>query len=463
MTAFRLFAAGFAALLTLTACGPRTPDGPAPVSADVFEGAWHGTLSIAGQSLRLELELATGEDGVEGALISLDQSAARMPLTALTIEGDQIAFAADPPGLSYDGVLEDGRITGQFRQSVLSVELVFEPGRFDRDEADAGGDTARERAPGETRLTLDAGGVMLGGTLRLPEGDATGPGVVILSGSGSQDRDGTFGEVAVYAALADALAQAGVASLRLDDRGVGESSGPAPQAPADLAADAAAALAALRDQPRVQCAGFAGHSEGGLIALLAAPQADPAFIVSLAGMHMPMAQTLYDQSEALIRAGGGGDAQVAANRRLQEAMFAVYDAVEPGADITQALAAALTGAGAPEALAAQQAAIWGQPYAAASFAVDPVAAAAAYDGPLLGVFGEFDLQVLAQAQSQALTAARPDAPTQIVILEGVNHLFQQTETGLPSEYGSADHPLSAQALSTIAQRTAALAAQACRD
>ena len=244
---------------------------------------------------------------------------------------------------------------------------------------------------------------------------------------------------------------------------MGESSGPGPQAPADLAADAAAALAALSDQPRVRCAGFAGHSEGALIALLAAPQADPAFIVSLAGMHMSMAQTLYDQSEALIRASGGGDAQVAANRRLQEAMFAVYGELEPGADTTQALAAALIDAGAPEALAAQQAAIWGQPYAAASFAVDPVAAAAAYNGPMLGVFGEFDLQVLAQAQSEALTAARPDAPTQIVILEGVNHLFQETETGLPSEYGSPAHPLSGEALSTIAGRTAALAAQACGD
>ncbi len=458
MTLFRLIAASL--VLITAACNGAEPDGPAQDDAGGFDGAWRGVLEIGGQSLRLELVLQTGEAGAEGVLISLDQGGAEIGLTTLSIEGDAIEFSASPPGLSYAGVREGDVITGTFRQSVVSADLTFERGRFEAVEPEEAA-VSTDLGADERLVSVDAGGVTLAGTLRIPEGAQAG--VVILSGSGSQDRDGTFGAHRIYAALADALAGAGVASLRLDDRGVRESSGPAPEAPADLASDAAAALSVVRDRTGLSCAGFAGHSEGGLIALLAAPEAAPDFIVSLAGMHMSMEQTLYDQAAALIRAGGGSQAQIEANQRLQTAMFEVLRNAAPGADTTEALEAALMDAGAPAPLAAQQARIWGQPYAAASFQVDPAAAARAYEGPVLGVFGEFDLQVLPAPQSEALETARSDLPTQTVILPGVNHLFQETATGAASEYGSADHPLSLAALDEIAARTAALAMQACGD
>lgn len=444
--------------LVLTACGARAPDGPPPGAAGAFEGAWHGRLSIAGQALRLEIVLQTGADGVEGRLISLDQGGAAVALTSLTIDGDEIAFAANPPGLSYEGVREGDVIKGTFRQSIVGADLTLERGRFNNDAASGEAKPTR-LGENETAVTIETGEVTLAGTLHRPQ--TARAGLVILSGSGSQDRDGTFGAIEIYAALADALAEQGVASLRLDDRGVGESTGPAPDAPADLAADAAAALQALADQAGVSCTGFAGHSEGGLIALLAAPEADPDFIVSLAGMHMSMEETLLGQAEALMRASGAGEAQIAANQRIQEAAFTVLRQAEPGEDVTEDMQAALMNAGAAEAVAAQQARAFGQPYAVASFQLDPAQAAAGYDGPVLGVFGEYDMQVLAGPQSGALTGARSGLPTEIVVLEGVNHLFQQTETGAASEYGSADHPLSEAALTVIAERTAALADQAC--
>lgn len=456
MTMLRLFAASL--LLVAAACSPEEAESPASQSPTDFDGAWHGVLEIGGQSLRMELVLQTGEAGAEGVLISLDQGGTEIGLTTLSIEGDAIEFSVTPPGLSYEGVREGDVINGTFRQSVVSAELSFERGRFPDGEP---GEEAASTSLGadESLVSVDAGGITLAGTLRAPDGARSG--VVILTGSGSQDREGTFGSLQIYAALAEALAEHGVASLRLDDRGVGDSSGPAPRSPADLALDAAAALAALGDETGLTCTGFAGHSEGGLIALLAAAEAQPDFIVSLAGMHMGIEETLVSQSEALIRAEGGGDAQVQANRRLQEAMFTVLREAEDGGDTTAALEAALIEAGAPAPLAAQQARIWGQPYAAASFQVDPVAAAVAYEGPVLGVFAEFDLQVLPGPQSGALVAARPGLPTEIVILDDVNHLFQETATGAASEYGSADHPLSEQALTRIAERTATLANRSC--
>ncbi|MCC5995781.1 MAG: alpha/beta hydrolase [Oceanicaulis sp.] len=446
-------------ILILAACGPQTavevPPSGEMETAGSFDGAWRGTLQIGAQSLRLELVLEQGEDGWQGALISLDQGAAELAMTTLAIEDDAIRFAIDPPGLAYDGVREGDVIEGRFRQGPVDADLNFERGHFERAAP------PQYDVEGETPVTLEIGEVTLAGTLRLAPGEAAGPGVVILSGSGPQDRDGTFGELRLYAALAGALAARGVSSLRLDDRGVGASTGPAAQAPSDLADDAGAALARLSREPRIACAGFAGHSEGAQIALLAAPGAQPDFIVSLAGMHMSMEETLFDQAEALIRASGGTDAQVAGNRRLQEAMFAVFREAQPGAHVGDALERALLDAGAPQGLARQQAQIWGQPYAVASFTEDPAAAAARYSGPVLGVFAEHDLQVLPGPQSRALLAAREGLATEVVILDGVNHLFQETETGQLSEYGSARHPVSQAALEMIAERTAALAAQAC--
>lgn len=449
------------ALAVLTACAPPPVEEAPQAGAGRFDGSWHGVLDLGARTLTLELELETdGEAGPEGALISVDQGGARMVLTALTIEDDRITFEADPPGFSYEGELEDGAITGRFQQNAGAVDLMFERGPAETDTSS----NAASLSETERAVVIEAGAVRLAGVLRTPSGaGAAGPfaGVVILSGSGPQDRDGMIAGQPVYAALADGLASAGIASLRLDDRGVGMSSGPVPRAPADLASDAAAALAFLRSEPDISCAGFAGHSEGAMLALLAAPEAEPAFIVSLAGMHLSMEETLLGQSEAIIRASGGTDAQIAANRGLQEAMFEVFRTQEAGGDLGAALETALIDAGAPAAVAAQQSAIWGQPYVAASFRLDPGAEAAAYDGPLLALFAGTDTQVLAGPNSAALQIARAGKPTEIRVIPGVNHLFQASETGAPSEYGSAGHAMAPEALQVIGEAVSALAGRAC--
>lgn len=440
------------------ACSPS--DGGAAEPAGVPEAeVWRGVLEIGGQSLRLELELDASAEPPSAVLVSLDQGGARIPMSEITLDGDRLALAQPRMGLSYEGRRQDGRIIGVFTQAGASADLVFEPGQFP--VAENAPDAAAPIAdPFEREMVVEAGVVTLAGTVRLPEGQGPFPGVVILSGSGPQDRDGVIAGQPVLATLARSLAEAGVASLRLDDRGVGGSSAIAPAGPADLAADAAAALAALRAEPQIACAGFVGHSEGGLIALLAAPEAEPDFIVTLAGMHLPMRETLYTQAEAVILASGGGADQVAANRLLQDATL---DAIETqgGGDATAAIEAALIGAGAPATLAAQQARIWGQPYAGAALAADPDAAAAAFNGPLAAVFAANDLQVLPEPNAQALRAARAGLPTEVVIVEGVNHLFQASATGLPAEYGAAGHAIAPDALAQIAVVATALAERGC--
>ncbi|MEE2565312.1 alpha/beta hydrolase family protein [Hyphobacterium marinum] len=309
---------------------------------------------------------------------------------------------------------------------------------------------------------VESGSVALTGTLRLPEGDGPAPAILLLNGSGPQDRDATIAGHRVFGVLADTLAERGIASLRLDDRGVGGSDAVAPDSPYDLAEDAAAALRALRADPGVsgECAAILGHSEGGLIAFLAAEEAHPAYIITLAGMAGTMAETLYEQSEALILAAGGGPAGADANRVLQDAMFAVMRTT-PAEEAPAALEAALIERGFPEDGARQQGAIWGQPYALAGLDLDPSEAMAAYDGPVHAFFGERDLQVLPEPNAARIREARGDLPTEVTVIDGVSHLFQDAETGLPDEYASAPHAMAPRALEAIADAAEALIGQAC--
>lgn len=455
--------------LPLTACGETELAGPEMVQTRTvdaepetelsYEGGWAGTLNAGGAQLRLVLDVR----GETAALINVDQGGTRLPVEVT--QSDEAGFAGRITSLGASLDLEridDNTLTGSFSQGGAEFPLTLTRTGGESVLIEANTAYAGPEFGNDEEIIVMSGDVSLAGSLRRPEGDAPFPVILLLNGSGAQDRNATVAGQPLFGVLADALAERGIASLRLDDRGVGGSDAVAPASPHDLADDAAAALTALRTQPGMtaHCVGVLGHSEGGLIAFLAADAADPAFLLSLAGMHMTMAQTLYDQSEALILASGAGQAAADQNRALQEAMFAVMrdGSVE---DYPAALTGALTALGFPEGAARQQAAIWGQDYALASLDLDPAPAMSGYAGPVHAFFGERDLQVLAGPQSQALLEARGDMPTEITVMPGVNHLFQVAETGLPQEYGSAPHAMAPEALTTIGEAAEALIAQVC--
>ncbi|WP_439636380.1 alpha/beta hydrolase [Oceanicaulis sp.] len=422
-----------------------------------FAGDWAGVLDAGAEQLRLELEIDLSGAEPSVILISVDQGGARLPMSVVRFDGVQLHISTPGMALQYDGVLEDGVITGTFNQGGLSAPLVFEPLQADGSTLDAG----RAETPGPGReLVVPLQDGRLAGTLTAP--DAPRAGLVLISGSGPQDRDGNIAGHPLYAAIADALSEAGVASLRLDDRGVGGSQAPAPEAPSELATDAATALDVLQAETELSCVGYLGHSEGGFLGLLAAQRSDADFIITLAGQHQDMETLLYDQSEALIRASGQDEAAVEANRQLQTLVFEAIANAGPG-EAPGAIQSALTEAGMPESFARQQGAIWGQPYAVAMFDADPGAAAAAYDGPILALFAERDLQVLPDAAQAALIEARGDHPTRTVIVPGVDHIFEDSETGSPAEYGAAGHALSPAARAILIEETRTLIDQACTD
>ena len=421
-----------------------------------FAGDWSGELDTGVRTLELALEIDLSEDAPALTLISVDQGGARVPMEIVRVDGASLHFSTPGMALQYDGVLEDGVITGTFDQGGLTAPLVFS--RPSEAQEDASSEAPSYGAGEVVRVALEEG--HLEGVITTP--DAPRAGLVLISGSGPQDRDGMIAGHPLYAAIADALAEAGMASLRYDDRGVGGSEAPAPLAPADLAADAVRALDVLKAETGLSCVGYMGHSEGGYLGLLAANASDADFMISLAGQHQDMETLLYDQSEALIRASGQGEDAVEANRVRQAAVFEAIATAEPG-QAPAAIEAALIETGLPEAFARQQGQMWGQPYAVAMFAGDPAAAAAEFDGPVLGVFGETDLQVLPENAQAALLEARGDKPTRTVIVPGVDHIFEDNETGAVTAYGAAGHALSPTAWAILVEETRALIDQACTE
>jgi len=428
--------------------------GAASAESDTYQGNWSGTLDVGSAQLRLVLEVR----GEVAVLISVDQGGARMPLDVTQRDDDGFAGTIAAVGAAIDmDLTTPDTLSGTFSQGGATFPLTLE-----RDGVRGVFYPREESDNGDIDIEVQTDIVRLAGSLRRADGDALQPAILLLNGSGSQDRNATVAGQPVFDVLASALADRGIATLRLDDRGIGGSEMVVPTSPHDLASDAAAALDVLRTQDGIQaqCVGILGHSEGGMIAFLAADAADPAFIISLAGMHGTMADTLFEQSEAIILASGAGQAAAAQNRALQQAMFAVMrdESVE---NYPVALTEALVALGFPEAAAAQQGAIWGQDYAISSLDLDPATAMAGYDGPVHAFFGERDLQVLAGPQSTRLLQAREGLPTEIAVVPGVNHLFQDSATGLPQEYATSPHAMSPEALTAIANAAESLIAQAC--
>lgn len=424
-----------------------------------LEGRWGGELDVGAAQLRIEIVLDESDGSWSGELISVDQGNARVPATSVTVEGDRVIIELSAASARYEGTLTpNSQLDGEFEQVGQTFEL----------------DMARMAQPAETNaaparydndqdIRVLNGEVTLAGSLRLPEGANTVPGVVFISGSGPQDRDMTVGEHRVFLTLAEHLADAGIASLRLDDRGVGDSAAITPHHPQDIADDMGAALTELRLQPDVngQCVGFIGHSEGGSLAFMAAGSSAPDFILSLAGMHASMADTLIEQGEAIVRASGGSDADVAAQRAVQDVvMTALRDT--PVGEAGPAIEAGLIEAGLPEQIARQQAMIWGQAYAQNALDLDPAPYMQAYPGLFSALFGGSDLQVLANVMSERIIAARGALPTRVSTLAGHNHLFQLEASGLPTGYTTAPHAMSPEALATIVEEVQNLIDMSCQ-
>lgn len=319
-------------------------------------------------------------------------------------------------------------------------------------------------------IRFPAGDAALAGTLVLPPGEGAVPAVVLQSGSGHHDRDETVCGHKPLRVIADDLAARGIASLRLDDRGVGRSGGTIEQADFDMrVADLVAAWRHLAGDGRIRANRIAlvGHSEGGLVAAAASLQIDAA-VAMLAGPAIAIEDLLHAQARRMSGELGASPAQLAHERAMNARVFAVARAAGPADAVRARLAAVIEDAlrGWPDVTwtssaqiaetAQTMAAVVAAPDYRSLLRQDPAAILARVKRPILALYGERDCQVEAEPNRAGFDrATRGNPAAAAYILPELNHLFQRAVTGSIGEYESLGQSPDAAVLDRLADWLAA--------
>lgn len=319
-------------------------------------------------------------------------------------------------------------------------------------------------------------GAEMGATLTIPEAKQWGPGphpgVVLITGSGVQDRDEALMGHRPFYVLADRLTRAGLAVLRVDDRGFGGAKDPAGRAATTdtFAGDVRASLAVLAEQPGVdpQRLGLVGHSEGGVIAPMVAGEDERVrFIVMLAGTGVTGAEVLKEQNAAIALAGGASAEDVEKIRPLFARVVEMIGRDGPEAEAEmrvafQALVRAQMGVAEGAELTPEQAKLvepqvamasrqFSSPWMRRFVTLDPAAYLRRVRVPVLALFGSLDMQVLPSQNEPAVRAALAENKNATIeTVAGVNHLFQPAKTGSTSEYAMIETTMDEAVLARVA-------------
>src|SRR5579863_8414522 len=279
-----------------------------PAKPSDIDGAWMGSLDTGAVKLRVVFHIVNTEDGLVATMDSPDQGMKGMPTTSVSRTGASLKIEAKSIGGAFEGTIaaDQSAIDGKWSQGGGTLPLVL---KRVKDQAEL--ELKRPQVPTrpypyrEDDVTYDnkVQNVTLAATFTIPQGTGPFPAVVLITGSGPQDRDESLLGHKPFLILSDYLTRHGVAVLRADDRGIGKSTGVFSKATtADFATDTEAGIAYLKTRSEVnqRKIGLIGHSEGGVIApMVAARNKDVAFIVMMAGTGVPGDQVLVAQGEAI--------------------------------------------------------------------------------------------------------------------------------------------------------------------
>jgi fermentation-respiration switch protein FrsA (DUF1100 family) len=433
----------------------------AAAHAQSLAGDWLGTLNVGPVALRLVLHVTAGSDGrLTATLDSIDQGAKGIPVSLIALKDSTMSLAVAVINGSYEGrVSADGNaIDGTWTQAG-SLPLVF---RRVKDASELVPKRPQNPVPPlpyreeDVTFANASANVTLAGTLTVPAGAGPFPAVVLISGSGPQDRDEALMGHRPFLVLADYLTRHGIAVLRADDRGVGKSTGNHKTATTvDFASDAEAGLGYLMSRAEVnkQKIGLVGHSEGGIIApMVAARNPSVAFIVLLAGSGVPGDQILVAQSALIAQASGIPRDQVDQNTQTLRGLIEIIKNETDDAALHAKIREALTGKVPPSQIDLQVKTLT-TPWFRYFLTYDPAAALRRVTTPVLAMNGEKDLQVPPKQNLDAIRAAlKAGGNTRVEVIEmpGLNHLFQTAKTGSPIEYGLLEETIAPSALDKIA-------------
>ncbi len=437
-----------------------------------IEGIWEGKLQVPGTEIRIVFSItATPEGKLTATMDSPDQGVKGFPVDEVILKDNTLYLDVSTIAGYFEGkVSEDfSVIKGEWNQSGTSFPLSLQ-------KIEKAVELTRPQEPEkpypyieeDVKYNNKKAGVILAGTLTLPDKEGFFPAVLLVSGSGPQDRDESVFGHKPFLVLADYLTRQGIAVLRFDDRGVGKSTGNFFQATSnDFASDVLAGIDYLKSRKEINAEqiGLIGHSEGGIIApMVAIHSRDVSFIVLMAGPGLTGEEILYLQSELISRANGISEEGIARNRHYNEKLYSLVKEeenkdilIEKANKIFDEYVAELSEdeksrIGDPEAFIEAQIQSLLSPWFKYFLTYNPKPTLSKVSCPVLAINGEKDLQVPPEENLEVIKEALiagGNKDFMIKELPGLNHLFQTAQTGSPDEYAKIEETISPVALELI--------------
>lgn len=434
-------------------------------------GQWNGVLKVPGAQLRLVFNIQKTANGISATMDSPDQGAKGIPVSSSSFENSVLKIAISQAQIEYEGTLgKDNSIVGNFKQAGQSFPLNLSKEKVEKEIPIRPQEPKKPYSYYSEDIIFEnkKATITLAGTLTLPKQDGVFPVVILISGSGPQNRDEELLGHKPFLVISDYLTKNGIAVLRYDDRGVAASKGNFKTATSlDFATDVEAGIEYLKTRKEINKnkIGLIGHSEGGIIApMVASKSKDVAFIVLLAGTGIQGDQLLLLQQQLIEKASGMSDEEL---QKIKLNNTKIFDIANKSTNIEQ-LQTNLTNyikqtlkdnpntekpAGMSEEdfvkLQVEQIAT---PWMHYFIKYNPVPTLENVKCPVLALNGEKDLQVPPKENLEAIKEALSKGGNKNVTakeLPNLNHLFQECKTGSPQEYATIEQTFSPTALTEI--------------
>jgi uncharacterized protein len=436
-----------------------------------IEGSWNGLLDVQGIKLKIIFNISSKDGKLVSTLDSPDQGAKGIPVETTTFGNNVLEIGMLKPKMSYIGKpnADFSEIEGTFTQNTIVIPLKLSKKEIEK------AIVVRPQTPkppflyNEEEITFDnkKDNIKLAGTFTFPKSKGVFPVVIMITGSGPQNRDEEILNHKPFAVIADDLTKKGIAVLRFDDRGVGKSTGKFAEATsADFVTDVEAAIDFLKTRKEVNLKkiGLIGHSEGGMIApMVASKSKDISFIVLMAGPGTSIDELMIEQNTRALKLSGANDSYIKETTDLYKTIYAFIkqnDSENLKPKIIEFVKSELSKSPDNKSLTKDRidelAEQLGSSFSGKWFQYfikyNPADSLLKVKCPVLAINGSLDFQVPATENLKAIEVALRKAGNKnfkIIELPDLNHLFQEATTGALNEYSKIEQTIAPVALTVM--------------
>ncbi len=431
----------------------------AAYSQPKLDGSWSGAIQIMGTELGIDVKFKTETDSIRGTIDIPQQNAKDLKLTHISFTTPKVYFELSAATVAvFEGELQADSITGKFLQAGMEGKFYLKKTSDEVIIKVTPPEITEELPYNSEEVTFTNGDITFAGTLTIPKSEGKHPAVVMITGSGPQNRDEELLGFKPFKIIADYLTRNGIAVLRYDDRGVGGSTGKSvsESTSEEFAGDVLEAVKFLKTRSDInpKQIGLIGHSEGGIVAPLAAVESkDAAFIVLIAGTGVKGIDIIKEQSALIMRAENTPEEDIKENIELQDKLYKVLESngdmevlreelkkavIKSYDDLPEEQKKAITDKDEyVKSMVDLQLKQFESPWMKYFLLYNPAPTLEKVTCPVLMLFGELDLQVPPSQNKELMEKALEKGGNKdfkTVVMPKANHLFQSATTGSPNEY-----------------------------